>query len=270
MGRCLFAAVIVLLGWGAVAQQSPTPGTDLKHAAPRPEYQPPAPNATAAELDARGDELRGEKAYSDAIDYYRAAMRRTRDRELIATLHNKAGIAALQMQRYKDAEKEFGRATKANHSFAEAHNNLGATLYMQKKYGKAVKHYQRALALRETDASFHSNLGMAYFMEKQLPLAMQEYRRAFTLDSEIFERKSQTGVSAHLSNPENRAAYEYLLAKMYAQTGDFDRSFLYLRKAIEEGYKEIRNVYQDAEFAALRNDPRFTQLMAEKIVAIPE
>jgi tetratricopeptide (TPR) repeat protein len=269
MGPRVFAAVLLLLGC-SLAQQSSAPPSNLKTAPPRVQYQPPPADATAEQLDARGDELRAEKAYIDAVDYFRAAMKRTNDPQMLATLHNKSGIAFLQMQRYKDAEKEFGRAVKANHTFAEAHNNLGATMYMQKRYGKAIKHYQHALALRETDASFHSNLGMAYFMEKQLPQAMQEYRRAFELDSEIFERKSQTGVSAQLSNPENRAAYEYLLAKMYAQTGNFDRSIVYLRKAIEEGYKEIGNVYKDAEFAGLRKDARFTELMAEKIVRIPE
>ena len=35
---------------------------------------PPAPDATAADLEARADQLRAVKLYLDAIDYYRAAM----------------------------------------------------------------------------------------------------------------------------------------------------------------------------------------------------
>jgi len=52
--------------------------------------------------------------------------------------------------------------------------------------------------------------------------------------------------------------------------GSFERSLQYLRKAMEEGYKEIKMVYKDSEFSDLRKDPRFAQLMAAKPPAIPE
>ena len=35
---------------------------------------PPSPDATGADLEARADELHGQKLYFDAIDYYRAAL----------------------------------------------------------------------------------------------------------------------------------------------------------------------------------------------------
>ena len=34
-----------------------------------------------------------------------------------------------------------------------------------------------------------------------------------------------------------------------------DRSLQYLRRAMEEGYKGIEDVYKDSEFAGLRKDP---------------
>jgi hypothetical protein len=73
---------------------------------------------------------------------------------------------------------------------------------------------------------------------------------------------------AQSSSPEDRAAFSFMVAKMYAQAGDFERSLEYLRKAMEEGYKNIGKVYTDAEFASLRTDPRFTDLMAQKPQAI--
>ena len=61
-----------------------------------------------------------------------------------------------------------------------------------------------------------------------------------------------------------------MLAKLYAQSGVTDRSLQYLRRAMEEGYKGIEDVYKDSEFAGLRKDPRFTELMASRPMAIPQ
>ena len=44
-----------------------------------------------------------------------------------------------------------------------------------------------------------------------------------------------------------------------------DQSLEYLRKAMEEGYKDFNNVYKDTEFADLRKDKRFTELVAMKM-----
>ena len=73
-----------------------------------------------------------------------------------------------------------------------------------------------------------------------------------------------------MSKPEDRAHYDYVVAKLYAKMGVADRSLEYLRKAMEEGYKSIDNVYKDEEFAGLRKDPSFTELMAARPPAITD
>jgi len=93
---------------------------------------------------------------------------------------------------------------------------------------------------------------------------------ALNLDPDIFERTSRAGVQAMLPSPQDKARYDYVLAKLYAKSGVTDRSLHYLRKAMEDGYKDISNVYKDTEFAELRKDPRFVELMAAKPVALQE
>jgi tetratricopeptide (TPR) repeat protein len=138
-----------------------------------------------------------------------------------------------------------------------------------KNYRKAMSEYRKALAIREDNASYHSNLGTAYFALREFPAAINEYGRAMQIDPDIFEHRSQSGIAAHMSSPEDRAFYSFVLARIYANAGDLDRSLEYLRKAMEDGYKEIDSVYKDQEFAMLRKDPRFAELMSSKPVVIP-
>jgi tetratricopeptide (TPR) repeat protein len=228
---------------------------------------PPAPDATATDLEQRADQLRSSKLYLDALDYYRAALAKQPN---AARVLNKIGISELMMQRYKEARKSFERSIKADRKFADAYNNLGVVLYEEKKYSAAIKQYRKAIALDENSASFFSNLGAAHFSKKEFEPAVMAYQHALELDPEVFERTSRGGVQAQLPRPEDRARYDYTVAKLYAKMGSSDRSLEYLRKAIEEGYKDFKDVYKDAEFSELRKDPRFTELMASKTPALPE
>ena len=224
----------------------------------------PDPNATTEELEKQGDLLRQQKAYFDALDFYRAAIKKN---PKSAHLYNKAGMAELQGEHIRESARYFQTAIKLDPKMAAAHNNLGAARYEEKKYGSAIKEYKKALQLEE-DASFYSNLGAVYFSQKKWEEANEVYAKALQLDPEIFTRTSRFGISAQLSSPEDRAHFQYVLAKLYAKSGNTDEALLCLRRAMESGYKEIDAVYKDAEFAALRKDPRFSDLMANKPAAL--
>jgi TPR repeat/Tetratricopeptide repeat len=228
---------------------------------------PPSADATLADLERRGDELRGDKLFLDALDYYRAALAKT---PRSAALLNKIGITELMMQRYREAKRSFDQSIKADRKFADAYNNLGVVFYEQIKYGAAVKEYRRAIAIDGSSASFYSNLGAALFAKKEFEPAVLAYQKAMEIDPNVFERTSRGGVQAQLPRPEDRAHYDYTVAKLYAKMGFSDRSLEYLRRAMEEGYKDFKNVYKDTEFAELRKDKRFAELVATKVPALPE
>jgi tetratricopeptide (TPR) repeat protein len=284
-----FATLTIFLGSPVV--QTPPTGTQqppaMEETAARPaRVGPPPPSASAPQLEIQADKLRADKSYADAIDYYRAAIKKA----ATAALWNKMGITELQFGRHKDAVKSFDRAIKLDPKISEAYNNRGALYYISgaqqqtlaeragksvpggavKNYRKAVSEYQKALAIREENASYHSNLGTAHFALREFPAAINEYVRAMQIDPEIFEHRSQSGIAAHMSSPEDRAYYSFVLARIYANAGDLDHSLEYLRKAMEDGYKEIDSVYKDQEFAMLRKDPRFAELMSSKPAVIPQ
>ncbi|MGC2515520.1 MAG: tetratricopeptide repeat protein [Terriglobales bacterium] len=229
--------------------------------------EPPVSGVSPEQLEKRGDELRTDKNYLDAVDFYQAALK---GGPANASLLNKVGICQLMMQRYKEAKKSFERALRADRKYADAYNNLGVIYYQAHAYTAAIKDYEKAIALKTDAASYYSNMGAAYFGKKQFDKAIQSYSKAMELDPDIFERTSRAGVLAQLSSPEDRAHYDYVIAKIYAKTGSPELSLHYLKKAMEEGYKDINNVYKDEEFSTLRKDPRFAQLMAAKTTAISD
>jgi tetratricopeptide (TPR) repeat protein len=256
----LLSCVLLISSTAALAQASLAEQVQI--APPLPLVRgvdPPAPDATADQLERQADELRSDKLYLDALDYYHAALNRKQND---ARLLNKIGITELMIQRYKEAKKSFERSIHANRQYADAYNNLGVIYYEVKKYGPAVKQYEKAIQIDHDSASFYNNLGAAYFSRRQFDPAVAAYQHALELDPDVFTRTSRGGVQAQLPSPEDRARYDYTVAKLYAKMGFSDQSLEYLRKAMENGYKDLKSVYKDVEFAQLRKSPKFTELMA--------
>ena len=265
--RHILSTVVFSLIASAIATAQLSELDQIQIAPPMRQVQPPSKDATAEQLEKQGDELRAQKAYLDALDYLRAALAKAPDN---ASISNKIGIVELLLQRYREAAKNFEVAIKKDRKFAEAYNNLGVVDYERRKYGSAIKQYKKALELSSDSASFYSNLGAAYFARKDFEHASEAYTQALHLDPLIFEHTSHTGIAAQMASPEDRAHYDYVLAKLYAKMGDSDHSLQYLRKAMEDGYKSVNDALTDPEFAELRKDTRFTDLMKARPMAIPE
>jgi tetratricopeptide (TPR) repeat protein len=213
---------------------------------------------TAAELEKVGDEARAQKDYALAIEYFRAAVGKDRKN---ATLYNKLGLAELRKDDLKSARVDFERAGRLNSKYAEAVNNIGAVDYMRKNYKNAAKYFKKAAALDETNATYHVNLGAAWFSQKKMDQAIVEYTRAIELDPDAFRHDSRTGIAAQIASPEERAQFSYTLAKAYAKRGDVEGCLQCLRKAKEDGYRNLANVYRDEEFSRMRDNPRLQEVV---------
>ena len=228
--------------------------------------EPPAPGATAKELETRGDQLQAEKFYLDAIDYYQAAQRKDPRNPVLI---NKVGMQQLMLHRWREARRNFELAIRTDKRYANAYANMAVVYYEEANYTKSIRYYDKAIELDGDEAVFYNNRAAAFFAKKQYQRAMADYSKALQIEPDIFDRASRgQGVQAKLPSPQDIAHYDYVLAKLFAQSGSPDRSLHYLKKAMEEGYKDIRNVYKDEEFSSLRKDPRFAELMAARTVAI--
>ena len=214
---------------------------------------------TVAELETAADQARASKNYDQAILYFQAALRKNNKNSV---LYNKLGLAQLKNNDLRAARLSFERAAKLNPKSADAINNVGAVDYMNRNYGAAAKRFKKAAALDETRASFHVNLGAAWFSQKKLERALAEYTRAMELDPDALRQESRAGIVAQISSPEERARYSYMLAKIYAKRGDVDGCLQCLRKAKEEGYRDLANVYKDEEFSRMRENPKLHEVVA--------
>jgi tetratricopeptide (TPR) repeat protein len=255
-GLNVLTVILFFCAASVVAQtQEQTPSQPQEN--PVLTVEPPSPASSAHDLEIRGDSLRAEKDYLDAIDYYALALKK----DDTATVHNKMGVALLQLSKYAEARRQFEHAIKMDNSFPEAHNNLGVTFYVHQKYGSAIKEYLRAIKLNPDSAPFHSNLGSAYFSRKDFNKATREYARAMQIDPAIFEPSPSGGVSVKLATQGDRAYFHYVIAKMYGRQGDEEHCRLYLSKANEEGYPRVKDALKDAEFISLRKDPAFIEFV---------
>ena len=86
-------------------------------------------------------------------------------------------------------------------------------------------------------------------------------RPALSIGPEVFESRGSHGVLLQERSVTERAKFHYYLAKTYAKNGRTELALLYIRKSLEEGFKERKKYMQDAEFETIRSLPEFEELM---------
>lgn len=247
---CLLISLTALMHFPAVYAQPDKSVAEAKTASPAA----PAPQAEPLAPEKRGDIYMARKMYREAIEQYQQCPQS-------AVICNKIGIAYHQLTELNTAKTYYQRSVKLNSKYPEAVNNLGAIYYARKSYRRAVGQYRKALKLSPDSASIYSNLGTAYFARKQYKEASEAYQKAVSLDPEVFEHKSSYGVLLQERSVEERATFHYYLAKTFAQAGMNDRALIYIRKALEEGFRERKKFLEEPEFAKLQKLPEFQQLM---------
>ena len=216
--------------------------------------QVPEPRSELS-TEMRGDIYMARKMYREAAETYMLGPKDS------AVIWNKTGIAYHQQMLLDKAKRHYEQALKINPGYSEAINNLGTIYYAKKSYRRAIVEYKRALQLTPNSASIHSNLGTGYFARKRYKEAAGEYQIALSLDPDVFEHRSSQGVLLQERSVLERAKFHYYLAKTYAKAGAADRALLYMRKCLEEGFKDKKKFTDEPEFAFLQDNPEFKQLL---------
>jgi tetratricopeptide (TPR) repeat protein len=216
----------------------------------------PSPTA-ALTPEIEGDLLMVHRSYAAAIDAYQRENQRT------AVLWNKIGVAYHHMFALETARKYYQQALAMNPSYPDALNNLAAVYHGQHEYKQAERTYKQALKLAPTSAITYCNLGTSYFADEKYKAGMEAYGKALAINPNIFD-PGQTQIVQETSSRRQLVAVNYYLAKTYATAGKMQESLTYLRKALQAGFKDRKQLMKDKEFAALRSTPEFHQLMLEQ------
>lgn len=229
---------IVLLGVAAFAQDKP-----------------------ALSIETRGDIFMARKMYREAIETFREGSPKD------PVLLNKIGIAYHQMMQLDNAKKSYERALKVKPDYVEVMNNLGTIYYSRKSYRRAISWYTKALKRSGDEgksASIYMNLGTAWFARKKYDKATEAYQKAMQIDPDVFERHGNVGVILEERSVQEKAKYHFYLAKLNAKAGRNDLALQYLRKCLEEGFKEKDKIAEEKDFAGLRELPEFKELLAKE------
>jgi tetratricopeptide (TPR) repeat protein len=259
ISRPLPAVVAAVFFGGCLFGQSGSAMLDANKTSVPSVPQTVTPDKPEISPELRGDIFMAKKQYREAIEAFRQGSPKD------PVLFNKMGIAYHQLTQLDNALKSYEQAVRLRKDYAEAINNIGTIYYARKNFRRAISYYKRAIKVAPQapkSASMYSNMGTAYFARKDYKDATDAFQTAMTLDPDVFEHRSNFGILLEERNVEDRAKYHYYVAKMYARNGRNELAIQYLRKALEEGFKERKQIEKDPEFATLRDSKEFKDLMA--------
>ena len=132
--------------------------------------------------------------------------------------------------------------------------------------GNRCKYYRRAIKLKGDVASFHINLGSSYFKLKKWDQAGEEYRAALGIDPKVLSPESRWGRWSTPVWP--MWNYYFYMAKAFASKGDAEDAVRYLRRALEDGFTDRKQIESDPDFQKISQYPAYVELMRNPPVAI--
>lgn len=255
--RCFALAVLASVPISALAEFSQTSSSQTIAS-----QQPSSTKRRTLELKQTPEELRADILM--ARGEYAAAIAAYQQTDLkSAIVWNNIGMAYHHLFALEAARKAYQTALTLNPHFAPAANNLAAVYYAQRDFGQSEHWYKRALKHTSESAVIYCNLGTNYFAEGKYKKGVKEYRKAFSLDQQVFAPNDATMVQG-ASSREQRVAMNYFVAETFASVGQKEQALVYLRKAMDEGFRDRKRLIEDKDFASLLTTPEFQQLLDQE------
>ena len=185
---------------------------------------------------------------------------------------------ALLERRHDLALIELEEAERLNPLDLQLKTQIGYVHHFHHDVDRAIEQFERVLSLEPAFAFAHYALGDAYTHTGQFERAVAEFNRAIALAGRSVNHIAALGYAygrsgnrhraeEHLEELTTRAAHSYVPAMwsalIYLGLSDRDRLFDRLDRALEERDGSLILITAAVEFDAVRDDPRFTSLLAK-------
>lgn len=243
------------------AQQGapPATGTDIPSPSVSPESTPATPPQTGSLAhEDRADIFMARKSYHDALDYYQRALKDKKNND--SRVWNKIGIARQNLHELSQARRAYKEAIRLKRDFSEPYNNIGTTYYLNDQAKKSLKWYRQAIERDPGAPAYHYNLGTALYATKRFKEAIESYQRVLDLEPGFFASRSNVGTTLQ-ARPAD-AGYFFYVAKVFARNSRFEEAVRYLRRALEDGFKNFDMIDQDPDFKIMAEFPPYVELRA--------
>jgi DNA-binding winged helix-turn-helix (wHTH) protein/TolB-like protein/Tfp pilus assembly protein PilF len=176
----------------------------------------------------------------------------------------------------EEAIQEMKRALDLEPTSLVMNTFLGATLYFAGRYDDAIEQCRKTIEMDSNFAVAHWHLGLVYEQKGMFDDAIAELQKAITLSGSsplMIAALGYAYAKAGKRNEANRildelqklSAVRYVssceLAAIYVALGEREQAFQRLEKAYKERSFHLINLKVRPEFAPLRPDPRFHDLV---------
>lgn len=176
----------------------------------------------------------------------------------------------------EEAIQEMKRALDLEPTSLVMNTFLGATLYFAGRYDDAIEQCRKTIEMDSNFAVAHWHLGLAYEQKGMFDDAIAELQKAITLSGSsplMIAALGYAYAKAGKRNEANRILDElqklsavryvssYELAAIYVALGEREQAFQRLERSYKERSFHLINLKVRPEFAPLRSDPRFHDLV---------
>jgi tetratricopeptide (TPR) repeat protein len=250
------AAPFALFAQAPVATPAPGPSAQSSLLSP-PSVSAPHPALVEPTPEQLADSLAAHQHYQAAIEAYAKIPAKS------ASLWNKMGVAYQMMFNMKDATRCYKESFRLSAHDPLVLNNLGTVYDSQRRYKAAERIYHRALKIDPRSAAILENLGTNLLAQHKNNEGWDAYKKALAADPKIFQNHSGPKVG----NPgslEERGAMNYYMARACSLAKLTDCALQHLEVALDEGFITPKKVATDVDFASLRDEPAFQQLLAQQ------
>lgn len=212
--------------------------------------------------------------WSGAEKEFRKALRSNPD---LFLAHQRFGSYLQFMGRFEEANQHYEAALDLDPFSLQVNINLATTYYLRSEYDRAIRHLQKTSELEPNYMPTLFVLGCVYIQQGRLQDAIEQFQQIYKLDEEAYLAMGFMGYAHALAGQraeaetllnvlqeisERKYVSPYSMLVIHLALGPQERVFELLEQLYQERNEWLVWLKVSPELRAVRNHPRFKDLMS--------